>query len=58
MENATGEKNDGAVCINEANMSVNEELGASSETPVKQNPKKQMRDFEVCLFEQLISVRY
>lgn len=43
MENATGEKNDAAVCVNEANMSVNEELGPSSETPVKQNPKKQMR---------------
>ncbi|KAL8104330.1 DUF724 domain-containing protein 3-like [Apium graveolens] len=41
----TGEKNDAAVCVDEANMPVNEELGASSETHVKQNQKKQMRNF-------------
>lgn len=52
MENDTGEKNDDAVSVDEANMSVNEELGSSSEMPVKQNRKKQKRDFGVCLFEE------
>lgn len=57
MEDDTGEKNDAAVCVDEANMSVHEELGASSKMPAKENRKKQIRDYEVCFFEQLNSVR-
>lgn len=50
MHNDIGKKSDDAARLDEPDMHVHEELGTLSETPVKKNRKRQIRDQykEVC----------